>query len=194
MIIAEFFFSPYLEKGEKILEVFHRHPFVMLPDIFRIGFFGVVVPVFLYVLFPGFWIFFVIWLCLSLGRFVYVFFNWYHDVILVSNVSLLSVQWNGFFDRVSGRLEYHQIDGSASAIRGFRKTLFNYGDLTITHGSGLPLVLNDAINPKGVEKRIMMYQERFVTDQNFKDANTLKTLLSTMLRYHAKKEGVPGKE
>jgi hypothetical protein len=194
MIIADLLFAPYLEKGEKILKVFHRHPFVMLPDLLQVLFFGFLIPLFLFYLFPSLWFFFVVWLLVSLVRIVYILFSWYHDVILVSNVSLLAVQWNGFFDRLSSRLEYQQIDGSSSSIRGLRQTIFNYGDLQIAHGSGMPLILRDAIAPKSSEKTIMMFQEKFTSDQNLKDAGTLKTLLSTMLRHHAKTEGIPEQE
>lgn len=194
MFLAEFLFKPYLEPEEKILRAFHRHPFAMLPDLLRIMFFGVVAPVFLDYLFPDFMLFFILWILISFVRLIYVFFNWYHDALLVTAVSLLSVQWNGFFDRMSSRLEYHQIDGTSSEIRGFRRTLFNYGNVTIQHGSGAPVVLRDAMNPKKVEKTILMYQDKFVSDQNMKDAGTLKTLLATMLKRHAKTEGVPEKD
>jgi hypothetical protein len=194
MLIADILFTPYLEKGEKILEIFHRHPFVMLPDFLKIGAFGFLIPLGLFYLFPTLVVFFVIWLSVSLVRGAYVFFNWYHDVILATNVSLISVQWNGFFDKASARLEYSQLDGSSSEIRGFRRTIFNYGNLSITHGSGMPLVLRDAINPKAAEKRIMMFQDRFVNDQSLKDANTLKTLLASMLKHHAKTQGAPEEE
>jgi hypothetical protein len=194
MLIADFLFAHYLEKGEKILEVFHRHPFIMLPDLLRIGFFGFGIPLFLFYLFPDFLIFFALWMFVSLIRLIYVLFDWYHDVILATNVSLISVIWDGFFDRSSGRLEYNQIDGSKSEIRGFTRTIFNYGELTVTHGSGLPLVLKDAISPKRAEKRIMMYQEKFVNDQNLKDSDTLKVLLSSMLKHHAKTQSVPERE
>jgi hypothetical protein len=194
MILADFFFAPYLEEGEKILKVFHRHPFVMLADLLRILFFGVAIPVFLDLLFPDFMVFILVWLLVSFIRLVYVFFNWYHDAILVTNVSLISVQWNGFFDRVSSRLEYSQIDSTSSEIRGFRRTVFNYGTVAIQHGSGVPMVLQDAMNPKKVEKTIMMYQDKFVSDQSLKDAGTLKALLANMLKHHAKTEGVPDNE
>jgi hypothetical protein len=84
MLIAEFLFSPYLEPEEKILRVFHRHPFVMLPELLRILFFGVAIPVFLDVLFPDFMLFFIIWILISFVRLIYVFFSWYQDVILVT--------------------------------------------------------------------------------------------------------------
>jgi|WetSurMetagenome_2_1015567.scaffolds.fasta_scaffold172241_3 hypothetical protein len=194
MFVANYLFAPYLEEGEKILKVFHRHVFVMLPDLFRVLFFGVAIPVFLFYLFPDFMLFFVIWICVTLVRLVYILFNWYHDALLVTTVSLISVQWNGFFDRMSSRLEYHQVDGTSSEIRGFRRTLFNYGNITIQHGSGIPIVLRDAVNPKSVEKQIMLYQDRFVSEQSLKDSDQLKDLLSAMLKHHVKTGGVPEKD
>ena len=194
MIVAEFLFAPYLEKGEKVLRVYHRHPFVMIPSLARVLFFGFGIPVFLYLLFPNFVLFFALWLFITLIRIIYILFNWYHDAVLVTPASLISVQWNGFFDRMSSRIEYHQIEGTGSEIRGFARTVFNFGNLTIQFGSGAPMVLRDAINPKGVEKQILMYQEKFVSDANLKDAGTLKSLLTTMLRHHAKTEGLPEKD
>lgn len=194
MFIAEFFFAPYLEKGEKVLRVYHRHPFVMIPSMARVLFFGFGIPVFLYMLFPNFVLFFALWIFISLIRIIYIFFNWYHDALLVTPVSLIAVQWNGFFDRMSSRVEYNQVEGTSSEIRGFRRTIFNYGNLTIQYGTGAPLVLRDTINPKSVEKQILMYQDKFVSDQNLKDAGSLKSLLTTMLRHHAKTEGLSEKD
>ena len=194
MFVANYLFAPYLEEGEKILKVFHRHVFVMFPDLFRVLFFGVAIPVFLYYLFPAFMPFFAVWIFVTLIRLVYIFFNWYHDALCVTTVSLISVQWNGFFDRMSSRLEYNQIDSTSSAIRGFRRTLFNYGDVVIQHGSGIPIVLRDAVNPKSIEKQIMIYQDKFVGEQSLKDSDALKNLLSTMLKQHAKSGRVPEKD
>jgi len=194
MFVANYLFEPYLEEGEKILKVFHRHFFVMLPDLLRVLFFGAAIPLFLFYLFPNFVLFFAIWLLITMIRLVYVIFNWYHDTLIATNLSLISVKWNGFFDRVSSRLEYNQIDGTASEIRGFRRTLFNYGNVTIQHGSGVPLVLLDAVNPKGVEKQILIYQEKFVSDQNLKDSDTLKNLLVSMIRNHVKSGGMVEKD
>jgi len=192
MYISQFIFGPYLEAGEKIFRVFHRHPFVMLPDLMRVSFFGIILPIGLYLLFPNLVLFSLLWMFISFIRIVYLIFNWFHDAIIISDVSLIHVNWNGFFDRASARLEYNQIDGTSSEIRGFRRTIFNYGNITVSGGRGL--TLKDAINPRKVEKIIMMYQEKLTTNQHLKDANVLKTLLTTMLRHHAKAEGVPEEE
>jgi hypothetical protein len=195
MKIPNILFKAYLEPEENILDIFHRHPFVIFPDLLRIALFGFIIPVFLYYLFPEFALIFVIWMLISLVRFVYVIVGWYYDTILVTNVSLLSVKWNGFFDRTSTRLEYAMIEGITCENRGVIQTIFNYGLVGITRaGAGTTLSLPEAINPKKVERKIMAYQEHFVTDQSMKDSDTLKSLLTTMIRQHAKNEGVAERE
>ena len=189
-MIAKILFKPYLEAEEKISEIFHRHPFVMTKSLLRVVFFSFVLPIFVYLLFPNLLILCALVMLIGFIRVIYVVFNWYHDALLVTNVSLLAVQWNGFFHRSSSRLEYQMVEGTASEIKGFRRTIFNYGDVSV-QGGGSPMVLKDAIDPKKVEKKIMMFQEKFVANQHVKDSNTLKTLLTTMLRHHAQNGGSP---
>lgn len=192
MRIANFIFKSYLEPGEEVISVFHRHPLVILPDFVRISFLGGAVPTFLWMMFPEFALFFSLWLIFSSIRMVYLFLWWYHDVLLITNVSLLDIQWEGFFDRTSARLEFQMIEGIACEVRGFIQTLFNFGLVSVLRsGGGSALELKDAINPRRVERKIMMYQEKFVTSQNLKDADALKGLLTTMLRHHAKTQSAP---
>lgn len=192
MYVANFVFKPYLEPGEEIYAVFHRHPFVVLPDVARITLFGYLVPTFLWFMFPEFVLFFILWLGFSTVRALYLILAWYHDVLLITNVSLLDIEWEGFFDRTSARLEYPMIEGIACEIRGLTQTLFNFGLVSINRaGGGAALELKDAINPRKVERKIMMHQDKFVTHQNLKDADALKGLLTTMLRHQAKTQGIP---
>lgn len=193
--VAKNLFRPHLDPGEEILAVCHRHPFVMVPDMGRILFFSFFIPSFLWYLFPVFGIFFMIWIALGIMRFFQTVFNWYHDALLATNVSLIKVSWNGFFDRSSSRLEYQMIEGLSYAIKGVKKTIFNYGDVSIAHASGkTTLTLHDAMNPPKVERLVLGFQERFVSDQNLKDADSLKSLLTTMLRQHNKSNGTEEKK
>jgi hypothetical protein len=163
MFLAQYVFRQYLEPGEKILAAFHRHPFV--PD---------------FILFIG------VWLFISVIRLIKIGLIWYHDALLITDVSLLDVCWNGIFDRTSARLEYPMIEGVTLEIRKFRRVLFNYGDITVQGaGGGTNIALRDVMNPKRVERMIMMHQEKFVTDQGLKDSESLKTLLTSMIRQHA---------
>lgn len=189
-LIAQQLFKPHLDPGEKVLDVCHRHPFVILTEVLRIGVLGFILPFFLWFLFPDFLMFFGIWMVVSFVRLFYVVFNWYHDALLITNVSLIKVGWDGFFDRSSSRLEYQMIEGLSYAIRGFRRTLFNYGDVSITRAGNTALTLLDAINPGRVERVVLSHQEQFVSEQSLKDADSLKNLLTVMLRHHAKTQGV----
>jgi hypothetical protein len=185
MIIAKHLFKPYLEDGEKIIHAFHRHPVVLVPDVVRISFFGFAIPIFLWYLWPNLWLCWLIWICVSWIRLVYAIFKWYHDSILITDASLLHVDWNGFFDRSSSRLDYHLITGTSSQIKGVLRTILNYGTVTIgATGSGM--TLPDAVNPKNVEKLVVIYQEKFISHQNVKDNDALKSLLVQLVRHHAK--------
>jgi len=186
--IAQRFFRMHLEPEEEVLEVFHRHPFIMLPSFGRILFFAFLVPMFLFYMFPEFVLFFMLWMFIGGVRIIYVLFSWYHDALLATSVSLLKTYWNGFFDRSSTRLEYPMMEGISYNIKGFRRTIFNYGHVHVNRSGGTSLLeLPDAINPPKVERLILRQQERFVSDQSMKDSETLKSLLVTMIRHHNKK-------
>ncbi len=188
--IAKYLFRVHLEPSERILQVCHRHIFVILPDLLRIGFFGFLVPMFLYFMFPEFSLIFIMWVLVGAIKVFYVLFNWYHDSLLITDVSLIKVEWNGFFDRVSSRLEYQNIDGISYSLRGFRRTVFNYGDVQIGQtANSTSITLKDAVNPARVERLVLSHQEHFVSDQNLKDADSLKSLLTIMLRHHSKTQG-----
>ena len=175
-----------------MLEVCHRHLFVLLPGLGRILFCTFLVPLFLYYLFPEFGVFFLFWLGAGLVRLIYHIFNWYHDALLITNISLLKTFWSGFFDRSSTRLEYPMIEGISYAIQGFRRTVFNYGHVHVNRSGGSSAIeLPDAVNPPKVERMILTYQEKFTSDQSMKDSEALKTLLVNMLRQQAKTHGTP---
>ncbi len=185
MYLAEKFFSGYLDPGEKILAVCHRHPVVFLPDFLRILFFGYIIPLFLFYLFPDYLIFFGLWMVISSYRMLRVVTVWYHDSLLLTDISVIDVVWLGFFKRTTSRLEYSMIEGVTLEVLGFHKVVLNYGDVKVQGaGGGTYINLRDAINPRKVEKLVMKYQEKFVTDQTFKDSESLKSLLTSLVRQH----------
>lgn len=189
MIIADKIFRSYLDPGEKILDICHRHPVIMTADLGRVLFFGFLIPAFLYYLFPNYWIFFGIWIAISILRALRVVLIWYHDVLLITDASLMDVYWNGIFSRTSSRLEYGMIEGVTIEISGIWKVVFNYGDVKVQGaGGGAYINLRDAINPKRVEKRIMHHQEKFVNNQSMKDSESLKNLLTSLIRQHIQNE------
>lgn len=188
--MRDYFFGKYLEKGERIVAVFHRHPFVMGPELLAILAVGFIIPAFLWYLFPEFAALFVLWMLVSCVRLVRAVLIWYHDALLLTNVSMIDTHWHGFFDRTSTRLEYNMIEGTSIEVRGFRRMLFNYGKISVQRGGGTnPMVLEDVINPRQAETRIMEFQQKYMTHRNIKDSDTLKQILSTMVQKHAKEAG-----
>jgi len=114
-------------------------------------------------------------------------FNWYFDAILVTNISLIDVSWYGPFNRTSVRLEYAMVEGTSYAFKGLMQTLFNYGTIQVNRqGGGVGIELRDAINPAKVESVVLSYQEKYLSDKNLEDIGSLKTLLSEMIRKHAR--------
>lgn len=185
MYFAKKAFGSYLEVGEKILKVCHKHPVVFIVDFGRILFFGVLIPLFLLYLFPNYYLFFSFWFLISLFRFITLFSNWYFNVLLLTNVGVIDVVWMGFFKNTSSRLEYPMIDSVSVVILGFHKVFLNYGDLKLQGSSGSVLVnVKDIISPKKVESILKKYKEKYVTDQSFKDSESLKNLLTTLIRQH----------
>lgn len=180
-----YMFGPHLEENEKILYVAHRHPFLMVKETLIISFFHFFLPIFLWFVFPELWFVFLVWLIYGFISFTKMIFNWYFDALLITNLSLVDVTWNGPFDRSSIRVEYHMIEGTSYHFKGVLQTLCNYGTIQISRSSGVVAIeQKDVINPAKVESVVLAYQEKYISSKNLEDVNSLKNLLSTMIKKH----------
>lgn len=191
------FFEGYLDDGERILTVAHRHILILKIDSIKTVFFGIILPIFGYLLFPDLIFVFVVWGCVGLVGYVYHLIDWYFDAWLLTNVGVIDIERNGLFDVTSTRIEYHMIEGIAYNIKGFWATFFNFGDITIDKlGAQTSVILKDASNPKKLERTVMRYQEEFVYERSIRDHQALKSMLSDMIAYHVqnKKVDVPKKD
>lgn len=185
--LTYYLFSPHLEKNEKILHVVHRHPFLMVVGGLKIGFFHFLFPIFLWYVIPEIWYVFLIWLIYGFIAVNKMIFNWYFDAILITNMSLVDVKWNGPFDRSSVRLEYNMVEGTSYSFKGIWQTIFNFGLIEISRQGGvIGISLKDAISPAKVESVILNYQEKYLSERNMQDVSSLKSLLTEMIRKHAK--------
>ncbi|MGL5830672.1 MAG: hypothetical protein ACRCZE_00825 [Candidatus Altimarinota bacterium] len=179
-------FAPHLEEEEKIFFIAHRHPFLMIKLSAKIIFFGFFIPIFLWYMFPEIWFIFLIWVLWGVIELNKMVFNWYFDAILVTNLSLIDVKWNGPFDRTSDRLQYTMIEGTSYAFRGLIQTFFNYGNIKVNRQGGeVGISLDDAIHPARLESVIIKTQEKFLESKNLQDVRALKNLLGDMLTRHA---------
>ncbi|MBD3328353.1 hypothetical protein GF340_03550 [Candidatus Peregrinibacteria bacterium] len=186
MKIAQTLFKGYLEDDEKIIHAFHRHPIVIFKELIVIIVFGLVLPIGLWYLFPELLIISGIWVFISLIRILRVLTVWYYDSILVTTNGIVDIYWNGFFDRTSSRMEYINAGGVTTEVRKFHRVLFNYGRVAVQNAGNMDaFVLDDCMNPRKAERIITYYIEHFNQDQKFKDSETLKELLVSMLQNHA---------
>lgn len=178
-------FSSFLDDGEKIMHVAHRHIIIFKMDSAKPMFFGVVIPIILYLFFPQAWPIFALWGIAGLLGIFYYFIDWYYDAWLLTNTGVVDIERNGMFDITATRVEYHMMEGMSYTIKGVLQTFLNYGDITIDKlGAQTRMVLKDAASPKKLERLVMKYQEKFVNERSVRDHYTLKGMLSDMLAYH----------
>lgn len=188
--IRDFLYRSYLGDGEKIIFVIHRHIFLQMTDFFKIIFFGLLLPVFVWWLFPQVAVITTVWIFIGVIRFIYEFFDWYYDVWLVTNVSIIEIMWEGFFQKSSARIEYHIVQGMGYEVKGFIRTIFNYGDITIEKFTGTPSVFKGALWPKRKIERLGAAQEEFVKHKNYRDHHALQNLLADLLQQHVVEYGI----
>lgn len=191
MRIREFLYRGYLNDGEKIQFVIHRHLLMQMKDFTYITFFGLFLPLFAWVLFPEIMLFAVVWLTIGVVRFFYEFFDWYYDAWIVTNESIVEVMWKGFFEKSSLRIEYHIIQGIGYEVKGFLRTIFNYGTITLDKFAGTPSTFDGAVSPRKKTEMLTAAQDKFVTNKNFRDHHALQAILSDLVQSHVVKHGIP---
>lgn len=192
--MRDFLYRSYLGEGEKIQFVIHRHIFMQIKDFGRIFFFGIALPAVFWWLFPQIMLFASLWLGIGILRFIYEFFDWYYDAWLVTDISIIEIMWKGFFEKSSARIEYHIIQGIGYEVKGFWRTLFNFGTIALEKFTGNPSVFDGAINPKRKAELLTKAQEDFVTNKSFRDHRALQGILTDLLQKHIVEYGVPEEE
>ena len=185
MSFASRFYAGYVDEGERILHIGHRHILILKIEAAKTSFFGVALPVLAILLFPQYIVAIGIWLAVGLFGIVYHFLDWYYDAWLLTNIGVIDIKREGFFDVTTTRIDYHMIEGIAYTISGIIPTLFNYGDITIDKlGAKTSVMLRDAANPRNLERVVMKFQEQYIYERSVRDHQALKTMLSDMIAYH----------
>jgi hypothetical protein len=190
--LRRYLFSDYLEDEEEIIFVAHRHFFVFITDVFRVVVFHALIPAGFWIMFPQLLWIYLVWAAIGVFRSLLVVQDWFYDCWLITSMGVVGVEWTGYFERTSSRVEYQSIEGMSYTIKGVIPTIFNYGNVTLAKlGGSTSVTLKDSYNPKRVEKNLISSQERFMTSKNFTDQEVLKQLLSDLVVQHVKKHGLP---
>ncbi len=209
MTFLKFGFGYFIEEDEKVLRVF-RHPFIfVLPRMFiHVLLWGGLTYVF-YFLYPTYdfksssgvihsydltmvWGFFAL---LTLYKVLGALGYWYYNGIVMTNESLIFVDWKKFFHRNFSRIDFHNLDEIEVEKRGIRSFLLNYGDLRFEKVNGGSKVLVHRINrPMWTSRTIERYREKILDAKNFTEESALKNLLSQMVQHHVDEHGQPTRE
>lgn len=185
--LRNYLFKNYLEDGEKILDTAHKHIIKFKLAAAKASTLGVVAPILVYYIFPTPQIFVVaiMWLIVGLGGLLYHFLDWYYDVWLITNLGVVAIRREGFFDVATQRIDYHFINDVSYTIKGVLATLLNYGDLNIDKmAASVPIVLHDAASPRKVERKIAKYRDIYLREKSFRDHDALKGMIGEMISYH----------
>ena len=191
MIINRILFGKHLEESEEILYAVHKHWVELAKPAFEVGFFGFVIPWSLYAIgfnTPLFFWMAVGWSVLAYLQFLSLALDWFCDTWLITNMSVITIQWNGIFSNLSARVGFEDIEGATYEITGFAATVFRYGNMTLRVMSGSHFKLGPVANPKRAELAIARFREKYVSDRNIKDTNSLKTLLASMVARQTRSE------
>jgi len=185
MKLGHRFFVSYLDNGERILYIAHKHVLMLKVSSAKTSFLGIVLPVLGFLLFPRFILIFAVWILVGVIGLIYHFFDWYLDAWVLTNAGVIDIDGDGFFSFTSTRVDYHMIEGMSYTVQGFLGTVFNYGTITLDKlGAKTSVVLKDASNPKALERLVMKYQEQYVVARSVRDHQELKGMLSEMIAYH----------
>lgn len=193
VFLQKIFFRSHLAEGEVILFVAHKHWLEIFKPTLWFLIFGVIVPWFLWALFPPIYYFAIIWTILAVIYYLYVLTDWYFDAWLVTNVSMIDVEWKGVFHRLSSRIDFNDIKEIAYEKKGVLGTILNFGPIYVSLASGDHVALQNANNPKNIELMVQKIREEYINQQKMSNSDALQDLLIDIVQRHISEKGFPGK-
>lgn len=187
MILEKVLFSGHLEKDEKMLFTVHKHWICIFGHLIKTIFFGVLIP-------------FILWKYLGLNIIVFYIFggifglwflyhliDWYFDVWIITNISVIDIEWKGLLHRLSSRIPYSEIREIGWEVKGLLPIILGYGDLFISMATRGRISMPYCKQPKKNEKRIIEIRDHAISEKKISEADTIKDLLSDLMADHVKK-------
>ncbi len=192
------YFAKYVREEDELLFVCHRHPILIIDNILLWCFFGVIIPVFFY-LQNSFGIadlvglgYFELYLIIVYGCLVYVVFDWYNDVWLITNRGIIDVDWQYFSGDVH-YIEYQATHGIEVKTHSIIDSIFGKGDIYVhLETQDEKFFLEDAVNPQGIVEYIqaVLSEIHDHKESDIDDRQPFELLLDTltqMVREHLEK-------
>ena len=117
------------------------------------------------------------------------FLDYYLDAWIITDQSVIDVEWHGWLHRESTRIDYSSIEGVSYEIQGILGTVFRFGNIKIEKVStGVTVALESVKNPREVESIILKCQNECLRTKNMKDSSAVKDIISEIVaeRMHLK--------
>jgi hypothetical protein len=193
-------FGAFLEEDEKVLRVFRRPLLFSIPGFFVRALIWAALVAAVWFFYPAYNQFNVsyIWQGLALLGFVHTFapiWKWYFNALVMTNESLIIVDWPKLWERRSTRIDFHNLDEITVERSGVKSFLLNYGNLMLAkiNGGGEHPVKGLA-RPTKTARAIEDYREWFLDQKNFTEESALKGLLSGIVQRHVGETGQPQRQ
>ncbi len=172
-------FKEYLEKGEKIKYIVRQHPAILVIKIIRNLLLFMGFPIMLWIAFPILAPLSIALMLWGVWRTIIDTLNWYGRAWIITDLGVVCVSSTLLFRVRSTRIEYQVIGGVSYDIRGFLRTMFNYGDMYVSKmGSGDPVIpMENAYKPQLAESMILRCQRELMQRQYKDEHKELKKIL-----------------
>lgn len=158
---------------EKVVKVLRRHWLTLLPLCFSLLFILLLpfaAAIVIEIVKPEIYTNQTLTTLLVLGGSIFLLFAWlflfqnyidyYLDIWIVSDRRILNIEQHGLFGRTVSELRLYRVQDVTSEVRGFWKTMFNYGDVHIqTAGEEQRFIFEDVPRPSDVAKLILDMSE-----------------------------------
>lgn len=178
-------FSKFLEDGETLFYTLHRHWILVWWKMAKITILGILLPLFLAVSFIGelneATYFLLSWAFIGFLYSLHTFFDWYMDAWLLTDVSIIDVQWDGFFNQRSSRIDYESIESIDYDIQGFEQSILGYGQLVLIKVSGVNAVVEEINNPEKASHYISRIRTELYSTKKNQDSEAIKELLAEII-------------
>lgn len=198
-----FLYRGFLEDDEKIKKIFRRPViFVIQPMIFWGTVWALVVG--------ACWFFYpqynleqsfdlsLIWqiaLVIGIIHTLIPAIAWYINAIVMTNESVIIIDWPKPFERRSTRIDLHNLDEITTERVGWKSFFLNYGNVIFNKvNGGEPIIVRQISRPTRVARVVETYREWSLDKKNFTEESALKGLLSHVVKRHVGEHGQPQRE
>jgi len=181
--IENFFIKKDLDKEEQVFHVIHKHWIEFIWPTLKWSILWILIPFFLVWLYPEYFEYIFIWFAFVAIMAIYDFFDWYMDVLILTDMWIIHSEWNWFFESKSSRMEYESIEDISFEHIWFFSSVFEYWDLHIERPSW-EICFEHAADPKKAELKILDAKRLSKWSYWDIDMDWLKWLLSELVAEH----------